>query len=129
MKPISRTKMLFGLGAAVAGLALAGPVAASAATAPPTVQSVQSVGRNTDGCAYRVTTSHIHLYKTPGGTPNHTVLARNQAVVSSPRTVVAGPHGTQWVFVTALQTNVPLPVGFVNKAFLMAESCKTPANS
>jgi hypothetical protein len=124
MNLIPGTKALFGLGA-VAALALAGPIAASAA---PGGSSIPSIGQHTEGCAYEVTANHVHMYKTPGGTANRTTLRKGEIVSSAPRTVVSGPHGTQWVFV--IQDSVPIaPVGFVNKTFLHAVSCRTPASS
>lgn len=123
MQLISRTKVLYGLGAVA--LALTVPVAASAA---PAELPVPSVTQHTQGCEYVVNANHIHMYKTPGGTPNRTVLQKGFVVFSAPRTVVGGPHGTQWAFVIDARFPVA-PVGFVNKAFLTTKSCRTPANS
>jgi hypothetical protein len=132
MKIISRTKALLGLGTTMAALAVAVPVAASAAPAarpaPHSVAaSAAAVGQNTQGCQYVVNANHIHMYKTPGGQPNGAALSRGQVVSSAPRTVVAGPHHTNWVFV--IRDQIPAaPVGFVNKTFLNTVSCRTPAH-
>jgi hypothetical protein len=116
MQLISRTKMLAGLGIAVASMAVALPAVASAA---PAAAPAASPTKHTLGCIYAVDAQNISLFETPGGNRLFTLLD-GQVVYSVPRTVVSGPDRTRYAFVM-LQGDKD--VGFINKTFLKDLAC------